>query len=60
MARGYPRPLYELAELGRLSVLANLALPGARELGARLWTLPTHGRVSEGDLERLGRWIAGP
>jgi len=51
----YPRSLADLEALPR--PVGDRALPGARELAERLWTLPTHSRLSEADLERLARWI---
>jgi dTDP-4-amino-4,6-dideoxygalactose transaminase len=53
---GYPRPLGALSELP--CPAAGRDFPGARELAARLWTLPTHSLLTQPDLERLGEWIS--
>ena len=53
---GYPRPLGDLAELP--GPVAGREFPGARELAARLWTLPTHSLLTRADLERLAEWIS--
>jgi hypothetical protein len=38
---------------------ASAGFPGARRLVASLFTLPTHGLLSERDLRALERWVAG-
>jgi hypothetical protein len=55
---GYPGTLAELHGFTRARN-AGEAFPGARELVASLFTLPTHGRLSQGDLAELERWMAG-
>jgi hypothetical protein len=57
-ARGYPRTLSELASLRDLPLPRGGSFVGAEMLATRLCTLPTHSRLSETDLEALGRWIA--
>ncbi|HEX5385594.1 MAG TPA: DegT/DnrJ/EryC1/StrS family aminotransferase [Gemmatimonadales bacterium] len=55
---GYPRSLADLHGFGERRVPSADGYPGARELARRLITLPTHGRLGEADLVRLGRWMA--
>jgi dTDP-4-amino-4,6-dideoxygalactose transaminase len=51
---GYPTPLGELPGFrGRLDPRGESAWPGAAVLSRRLFTLPTHGRVTERDRETL-------
>lgn len=54
---GYPRVLAELPGFARRVRNAAATRPGAAELAARLDTLPCHGQVGPGDLERLQRWL---
>jgi len=54
---GYPKPLCDLERFGGRTLNRDAAFPGSRLLAARLCTLPTHGRLSHGDLGRLERWI---
>ena len=56
---GYPRALPDLRGFGARAAAAGERYDGARLLAARLFTLPTHGRLAAGDLERLERWLAG-
>ena len=57
VARAYPRPLHKLAPFRQR--VANIAdeLPGARLLGDRLFTLPTHRHVAAADLAAIDRWL---
>ena len=54
---GYPVPLSRLPGFTRVRS-AGAGYPGAEELALGLRTLPTHGRLSESDIERLERWLA--
>lgn len=56
---GYPLALADLAGFVDRVRNRSLAFPGARELAARLGTLPTHTRLRESDLQRLERWLTG-
>lgn len=53
----YPRSLAEQPEVA--GVLADTAddVPGSRELGRRLVTLPTHHLLTQRDMKRLVRWL---
>jgi len=53
---GYPRALAELPRFGARRQNAGESFPGALELAARLWTLPSHGALTEKDLVRLESW----
>ena len=54
---GYPIPLARLPGFGRRILDGPVALPGAEELAARLHTLPVHGQVTLGDLQRIEHWL---
>lgn len=54
---GYPGLLCDLPGFGTRCVNAAAAFPGARTLSARLFTLPTHSRLSEADLGQLDRLL---
>jgi dTDP-4-amino-4,6-dideoxygalactose transaminase len=54
---GYPQPLCDLERFRQRCLNRDAAFPGSRVLAARLCTLPTHGRLRLGDLERLELWI---
>ncbi len=54
--RGYPSTLDEHAEAQPVLV-SRCRLPGAIVLRDRLFTLPTHSRVSSSDLARLEGWL---
>ncbi len=56
-ARGYPVTLSALAPL-QPSLAAKGALPGCEELARHLWTLPTHGGLSERDVTTLESWLS--
>jgi dTDP-4-amino-4,6-dideoxygalactose transaminase len=53
---GYPMVLGDLPGFGR-RVVAEVAIPGARELARTLVTLPTHGALTGPDLDRLVEWV---
>jgi dTDP-4-amino-4,6-dideoxygalactose transaminase len=53
IARAYPRTLLEYAEIAQRITNGSGAFPGARELAARLHTLPTHGLLTPHDIERI-------
>jgi dTDP-4-amino-4,6-dideoxygalactose transaminase len=56
---GYPLSLADLAGFAPRLVAPKEPVPGARELARRLVTLPTHGAVTQRDLERLRAWCLG-
>lgn len=56
---GYPGTLADLAGFSVRDLNGSAGFPGARRLVASLFTLPTHGLLSERDLRALERWIAG-
>jgi len=56
---GYPGILSELVGFGARVRNGSARFPGASRLVARLFTLPTHGLLSERDLRALERWTAG-
>ena len=55
--RPYPGTLCDQGPLRPLLHPGEAAGPGALELGAHLFTLPTHSLVSATDLDRLERWL---
>ena len=57
IAPGYPRALADLEGFGNRLGNRDEPFSGARELSDRLCTLPTHGRLREGDLRALERWL---
>lgn len=52
----YPRPLSALEPL-RPALMHAPSLPGAIELSRRLWTLPTHSKLSRRDLDEIEHWM---
>jgi len=54
---GYPTSLASLTGFGARCRNAGQAMPGADELAATLFTLPTHSAQREHDLLRLERWL---
>jgi len=54
---GYPKALCDLERFGARALNRDADFSGSRLLAARLCTLPTHGRLSPGDLARLEQWI---
>jgi dTDP-4-amino-4,6-dideoxygalactose transaminase len=61
IARAYPRTLLEYEPLHRtVYALPGETLAGARELAARLWTLPTHGGVITADQQTALHLLSNP
>lgn len=56
IARGYPRALPDLPE-ARPIAEGSAQYPGAKEIAAQLWTLPTHSYVSEAWRNEIARWL---
>jgi dTDP-4-amino-4,6-dideoxygalactose transaminase len=56
--RAYPLALADLPGFAARVRNRADALPGARELARRLVTVPTHSRLTPGDVRALERWIA--
>lgn len=54
---GYPIPLGRLPGFAGRVLNAGTGFPGAEELAARLYTLPTHGLLTPADLANLERWL---
>lgn len=54
---GYPLALCDLKQLSPHCLNREGAFHGGRLLAARLCTIPTHSRLSAGDLTRIERWI---
>lgn len=54
---GYPGTLAELPGFAERVRNTGVRIPGARELAARLGTVPTHGLLGGGDLRRLEEWL---
>jgi dTDP-4-amino-4,6-dideoxygalactose transaminase len=59
VAHGYPLALADLPELAARCRNPGDGFPGARLLARTLLTVPTHSRLSAGDLRRLEAWIRG-
>lgn len=55
--RGYPRTLPEQPELAPCVASGEPPMPGALEIRARLFTLPTHSFVSSTDRDRMAAWL---
>ncbi len=55
---GYPIPLSRLNGFAGRLYRSEPSYPGAEELAGRLYTLPTHGLLTQSDLQRLEGWIA--
>jgi perosamine synthetase len=55
--QGYPMPLYQLPGSYERCLNASDGFPGAALLAARLFTLPTHGLLTERDLNALEHWL---
>jgi dTDP-4-amino-4,6-dideoxygalactose transaminase len=53
---GYPRALADLDGFGTRRQNRGDDFPGARQLAARLWTLPTHSALVQSDFIRLESW----
>ena len=58
--RGYPVTLGQHAQLEPLLMPGERAGRGAEFLRDRLFTLPTHSRVTQSDLERVADWLGYP
>ncbi len=54
---GYPGTLADLPGFAARIRNSGVSLPGARELAARLGTMPTHGLLDDRDLARLQDWL---
>ncbi|MCH7490996.1 MAG: DegT/DnrJ/EryC1/StrS family aminotransferase [Gemmatimonadetes bacterium] len=54
---GYPQSLVDLPGFGDRCVNHAERFPGARCLAARLFTLPTHGKLTAADLRWLEGWL---
>lgn len=59
IVRTYPLPLGEEPAAGAVLHLREPAMPGAREICNRLFTLPTHAAVTDRDAERILGWARG-
>lgn len=57
IVRPYPLTLDEHAPLAPYLLAGERAGSGVTELSRRLVTLPTHSRLTRGDVDRLGRWL---
>ena len=55
---GYPEPLSQLQGFRHRCRNVGTRFPGAEELASRLFTLPTHGRLREEDVERIVESLA--
>jgi len=55
--RGYPLTLEQHAQLQPILLPGERAGKGAELLRDRLFTLPTHSRVTQSDLERVAEWL---
>jgi hypothetical protein len=58
--RGYPMTLEQHAQLQPILMPGERAGKGAEFLRDRLFTLPTHSRVIQSDLERVAEWLGYP
>ena len=59
IGRGYPRALFEQAELAPCLVGGEPEPLGGRALRETLFTLPVHGQVRPRDLAGMTQWITG-
>jgi len=59
IASGYAKPLSEVEAVRPLLVDPAGTYPGASRLATALFTLPTHGWLSERDRDALERWLGG-
>lgn len=57
IARGYPLALTDLPQLARRRRDGGEPTAAAARLAQHLWTLPTHSRLTAGDLDRVERWL---
>ena len=58
--RGYPMTLEQHTQLTPLLLSGERAGMGSQLLRDRLFTVPTHSRISQTDLVRLSEWLDGP
>jgi dTDP-4-amino-4,6-dideoxygalactose transaminase len=58
IAGSYPLPLHRLPTFPSRCLNADERFPGAEQLAARLFTLPTHELLTRRDLSALERWLA--
>ena len=58
--RGYPLTLDQHDQLRPILADGERAGPGAQRLRDRLFTAPTHSRVSAADVRRFQQWVARP
>jgi len=54
---GYPKALCDLPGFAERTIQTGEGFPGARSLAPRLYTLPTHSRLSDASLTRIETWI---
>ncbi|MFQ5705597.1 MAG: DegT/DnrJ/EryC1/StrS family aminotransferase [Gemmatimonadales bacterium] len=54
---GYPKALADLPGFGDRCVNRGAGFPGARCLANRLFTLPTHSKLTTADIDRIERWL---
>ena len=57
IARGYPKALPHLSALAQI-ITGQESVRGAEELARSLWTLPTHGHVTDRWRARIARWLS--
>jgi dTDP-4-amino-4,6-dideoxygalactose transaminase len=57
--RGYPMTLDQHPQLWPVLLSGERAGKGSRFLRDRLFTVPTHARVTRDDLSKLAQWLAG-
>jgi hypothetical protein len=55
--RGYPLTLDQHEQLAPILASGEMAGRGAQRLRDRLFTAPTHSRVTESDVGRFARWL---
>jgi hypothetical protein len=58
--RGYPMTLAQHSQLAPLIVAGESAGPGSEFLRDRLFTVPTHFRVTDHDIAGVTEWLGGP
>lgn len=57
--KGYPKPLIELEAVRRRCINGAHPYPGAEILARHLVTIPVHSRLSDTEVQELGRLITG-
>jgi dTDP-4-amino-4,6-dideoxygalactose transaminase len=60
IAPGYPLPLSKLPGFAQHCINGDEPFPGAEYLAERLFTLPTHELLTDGDVIALQRWLTQP